>query len=85
MSVISNCDFESNLAEMLFYDKCVMDIGLQHDTRIKNNSAQTELGTKKLGAKKLGKKSAQNIRLQKIGTTIFTHTSISNYHTIMLV
>ena len=57
MSVTSNCDFESNLAERPFYDKCVMDIGMQHDTRIKKNSAQTKLGQKKLGAKKLGKKS----------------------------
>ena len=44
-------------------------------TRRKQNWA------KKTRRKKIGqKKSAQNIRLQKIGTTIFTHTSISNYH-----
>ena len=85
MSVISNCDFESNLAEMLFYDKCVMDIGIQHDTRIKNNSTQTKLGEKKTRRQKIGQKNRhKTLGSKKIGKIFFTHTSISNYHTIIL-
>ena len=58
-----------------------MDIGIQHDTRIKKTRRKQNSAQIKLGAKKLSKKNRhKTLSSKKIGTTIFTRTSISNYH-----